>query len=77
MQGFSTPYIPGWDCHGLPIEHKVSKERPELLQDPVKLREACDQFSEDFIKIQEKQFKRLGVLADWRNAYRTKNAAYE
>jgi isoleucyl-tRNA synthetase len=77
MRGFSTPYIPGWDCHGLPIEHKVSQEHPELLQDPVKLRTACAQFSEKFIKIQEGQFKRLGVLADWEHAYKTKNASYE
>lgn len=77
MQGFSTPYIPGWDCHGLPIEHKVSKEHPELLQDPVQLRKVCAQFAEDFIKVQERQFKRLGILADWNNAYKTKNASYE
>ena len=77
MQGFSTPFIPGWDCHGLPIEHKVAKEHPELLKDPVKMRSLCDQFSDGFIKIQEGQFKRLGILADWENAYRTKNAEYE
>ncbi len=77
MQGFSTPYIPGWDCHGLPIEHKVSKEQPELLNDTVALRKTCDQFSEDFIKKQEKQFRRLGILADWEGAYKTKNPEYE
>lgn len=77
MQGFSTPYIPGWDCHGLPIEHKVSKEHPELLKNTVVLRRTCDQFSEDFIKKQEKQFRRLGILADWENAYKTKNPEYE
>ncbi|MDR1254786.1 MAG: isoleucine--tRNA ligase [Puniceicoccales bacterium] len=77
MRGFATPYIPGWDCHGLPIEHKVSQEHPELLQDPVKLRTACEQFSAKFIKIQEGQFKRLGVLADWEHAYKTTHASYE
>ncbi len=77
MQGFATPYIPGWDCHGLPIEHKVSKEQPELLKDVVALRKRCDQFSESFIKNQEKQFRRLGILADWEGAYKTKNSEYE
>ena len=77
MQGFSTPYIPGWDCHGLPIEHKVSKEQPELLKNPVELRKVCDQFSESFIKRQEGQFRRLGIVADWEHAYKTKNPIYE
>lgn len=77
MQGFSTPYIPGWDCHGLPIEHKVSKEQPELLKNTVELRKVCDQFSEAFIKRQEGQFKRLGIVADWEHAYKTKNSVYE
>ena len=77
MQGFSTPYIPGWDCHGLPIEHKVSKEQPELLKNPIELRKVCDQFSEAFIKRQEGQFRRLGIVADWEHAYKTKNSVYE
>ena len=77
MQGFWTPYIPGWDCHGLPIEHKVSKEHPELLKDIVKLRKTCADFSESFIQRQEKQFRRLGIVADWENAYKTKNSTYE
>ena len=77
MCGFSTPYIPGWDCHGLPIEHKVAKEQPELLNNPVAMRKACAQFSDGFIKKQEEQFRRLGVLADWEHAYQTKNPAYE
>jgi len=77
MQGFSTPYIPGWDCHGLPIEHKVSKEHPELLNDIVELRNVCAQFSESFIQRQEQQFRRLGIVADWEHAYETKNPQYE
>ena len=77
MCGFSTPYIPGWDCHGLPIEHKVAKEQPQLLNNPVEMRKACAQFSDGFIKKQEKQFRRLGVLADWEHAYQTKNPTYE
>ena len=77
MQGFSTPYIPGWDCHGLPIEHKVSKEKPELLNDTVTLRKVCAEFSESFIHRQEGQFRRLGILANWEHAYKTKNPEYE
>lgn len=77
MCGFSTPYLPGWDCHGLPIEHKVAKEQPELLTNPVAMRKACAQFSDHFIQHQEGQFRRLGILADWEHAYQTKNPSYE
>ena len=77
MQGFSAPYIPGWDCHGLPIEHKVAKEHPDLLNNPIELRKTCAAFSSDFIKRQEAQFRRLGVLADWEHAYQTKESGYE
>ena len=78
-QGFSTPYIPGWDCHGLPIEHKVTKELQAEGKDlpTAELRERCDAFSEHWIDVQRSQFKRLGVLADWENEYKTKNPAYE
>ncbi len=79
MKGFATPYVPGWDCHGLPIEHKVSKllrEKHETL-DTAALRKACADFSESYIEKQRKQFKRLGVLADWANEYKTKDPAYE
>lgn len=79
MRGFRTPYIPGWDCHGLPIEHKVAKE---LRQEGkslsvVELRDACAAFSRGYIEKQRAQFKRLGVLADWEHEYRTMDPAYE
>ncbi|MEM9226364.1 MAG: isoleucine--tRNA ligase [Verrucomicrobiota bacterium] len=79
MRGYRTPYLPGWDCHGLPIEHKVSKELRAKKQDlaPAQLREACADFSENYIGVQREQFKRLGVLADWEREYKTKNPAYE
>jgi len=79
MQGFRTPYVPGWDCHGLPIEYKVSRELREKHQslDTAGLRKACAEFSERYIEKQRKQFKRLGVLADWANEYKTKDPAYE
>jgi isoleucyl-tRNA synthetase len=78
-RGFRTPYVPGWDCHGLPIEHKVSKvlrkEKKEF--DTLSLRQACQEFSKGFIETQRAQFKRLGVLADWSSEYRTMHSTYE
>ncbi|OIO59232.1 MAG: isoleucine--tRNA ligase [Verrucomicrobia bacterium CG_4_10_14_3_um_filter_43_23] len=79
MQGYKTPYIPGWDCHGLPIEHKVAvrlqEEKKELC--PLDLRKECAKFSQNYIDIQTRQFKRLGVLADWKHEYKTMDPAYE
>ena len=78
-RGYRVPYVPGWDCHGLPIEHKVTKSlRDEgKTVDALQLRQACKEFSEGFIEIQRAQFKRLGVLADWSREYRTMTPAYE
>jgi len=82
LGGFSAPYVPGWDCHGLPIEFKVSQEmRKEAVDalsvDPVVIRKACDAYARKFIDIQRAQFKRLGVLGDWENPYLTLNKEYE
>ena len=79
MRGFRTPYIPGWDCHGLPIEHKVMKELQAKKQslDALGVRKACAEFSASFIEKQRGQFKRLGILADWASEYRTMDPAYE
>ncbi len=79
MQGFRTPYVPGWDCHGLPIEQKVSKEIKEqnLTLTTAQMRAKCDEFSESWIGKQTAQFKRVGVLADWKNEYKTKAPAFE
>lgn len=79
MNGFRVPYVPGWDCHGLPIEHKVMKElhaKAKTLS-PLEIRKACADFSESFIEKQRRQFRRLGILADWAAEYKTKNPAYE
>ena len=80
MQGYNAPYIPGWDSHGLPIEHKVSRE----LQDagrtdytPLEVRRACAEFADKYRLLQRDQFKRLGVLADWENEYWTIDPNYE
>jgi isoleucyl-tRNA synthetase len=79
MRGFRTPYVPGWDCHGLPIEQKVSREVQEqkLTLTTGELRAKCDAFSETWITKQTAQFKRLGVLGDWGNSYKTKAPAFE
>jgi isoleucyl-tRNA synthetase len=79
MRGFRTPFVPGWDCHGLPIEQKVSREihDQKLTLTTAELRARCDAFSETWIKTQTAQFKRLGVLADWKNEYKTKAPAFE
>ncbi|HEY3754905.1 MAG TPA: isoleucine--tRNA ligase [Opitutaceae bacterium] len=79
LQGFYTPYVPGWDCHGLPIEQKVARELQEEKRDvtTAQLRAACDAFSEGWIATQTAQFKRLGVQGDWGHPYKTKDPAYE
>ena len=79
MTGYRTPYVPGWDCHGLPIEQVISKEvREQKLElTTAELRARCDAFSEKWIGIQKSQFKRVGVLADWANEYKTKAPAFE
>lgn len=79
MRGFRVPYVPGWDCHGLPIEHKVTKELRDEGKDlePLTLRKKCAEFSASYIQKQQGQFQRLGVLADWENAYRTMEPKYE
>jgi isoleucyl-tRNA synthetase len=82
LRGFSAPYIPGWDCHGLPIEFKVSQEMRKggdasANFDPVAIRKACDAYARKYIDLQRIQFKRLGVLGDWENPYLTLNKEYE
>src|SRR5512132_311984 len=75
MLGKRAPYIPGWDCHGLPIEYKVVKESRELS--PLEVRKRCEAFARKFIDIQRDQFKRLGVFGDWEHPYLTMDPKYE
>lgn len=79
MAGFDAPYVPGWDCHGLPIEHRVDSElgarKAEMSQ--VEIRKYCRQYAEKYIDIQRNEFKRLGVLGEWERPYLTMNYAYE
>jgi len=79
LQGYEAPFIPGWDGHGLPIELKVSKDLGPKRKDKSKkeIRELCRKEAHKWISIQADQFKRLGVLADWENPYRTVDASYE
>jgi isoleucyl-tRNA synthetase len=75
MLGFRAPYVPGWDCHGLPIEFKVVKESRDLS--PLEVRQRSEQYARKYVEIQRTQFRRLGVLGDWENPYLTLNPEYE
>src|SRR2546423_711387 len=75
MLGKRAPYVPGWDCHGLPIEYKVVKESRGLS--PLEVRKKSEAFACKFINIQREQFKRLGVFGDWENPYLTMDPKYE
>src|SRR5437867_5656161 len=75
MLGKRAPFVPGWDCHGLPIEYKVVKESRALS--PLEVRQKSEAFARKFINIQREQFKRLGVFGDWRNPYLTMDPKYE
>ncbi|RYD21012.1 MAG: isoleucine--tRNA ligase, partial [Verrucomicrobiaceae bacterium] len=75
MAGFSTPFVPGWDCHGLPIEFKVVKEAAGL--EPAEIRRRCTEFASRYIDIQRNSFRRLGVFGDWKSPYLTMDPAYE
>jgi len=75
MAGFRAPYLPGWDCHGLPIEYKVVKESRGLS--PLEVRQKSEAFARKFVDIQRAQFERLGVFGDWAHPYLTLDPAYE
>ncbi len=80
LRGFRAPYIPGWDCHGLPIEFKVTQEMRkagETTLDPAAVRKACEAHARRYIHLQREQFKRLGVFGDWEQPYLTLNKEYE
>src|SRR5882672_10584890 len=80
LRGKRAPYVPGWDCHGLPIEFKVTQEMRkagDTSADAVTIRKACEAYALKFLDLQRAQFKRLGVLGDWDNPYVTLNKGYE
>ncbi len=78
MMGFDCPYVPGWDCHGLPIEHQVDKELKAqgLSLSQVEVRQRCRAYAQKFFGIQREEFERLGVLGDWQHPYLTMDLAY-
>src|SRR5712671_2693822 len=81
LRGFCAPYVPGWDCHGLPIEFKVTQEMRKASTDApgasspdfdaATIRKKCDAYARKYIDIQREQFKRLGILGEWEKPYLT------
>src|SRR5262245_47232105 len=79
MAGFDSPYVPGWDCHGLPIEIKVDESlgRKKLEMAPLEVRQACRKYATKFLDLQREQFKRLGVFGRFDQPYSTMEPPYE
>src|SRR3954465_15593659 len=82
MQGHQTPYVPGWDCHGLPIEHKIQEQIKDEGQDframsVVDIRRRCFAYAKKYTQVQSEQFQRLGILGEWNNPYLTMSPEYE
>src|ERR1044071_5237720 len=79
MAGFNSPYLPGWDCHGLPIAIKVDQELggKKKRMSALEIRSACRRYAEKYVDIQRRSFERLGVLGEWQNPYLTMSAHYE
>src|SRR5689334_11795980 len=79
MKGFRSPYVPGWDNHGMPIENEVSKEFRKKGEKPdkVTMRKRCREYAAGFVEKQKAQFKRLGVRGDWDNPYLTMSTDFE
>ncbi|MBU6402623.1 MAG: class I tRNA ligase family protein, partial [Verrucomicrobia bacterium] len=79
-RGRNAPYVPGWDCHGLPIEFKVTQELRKAGQGeagPAAIRQACAAYARKYLELQTRQFQRLGVLGDWQHPYVTLDPHYE
>ncbi len=79
MSGFDSPYVPGWDCHGLPIEIKVDQQLggKKLQMAKLEVREACRKYAQKFLDLQREQFKRIGVFGRWERPYSTMTPQYE
>jgi isoleucyl-tRNA synthetase len=80
MTGHLAPYVPGWDCHGLPIELQVEKNvgrAKKLAMSKAEVRRLCREYAEKYISIQREEFKRLGILGDWQEPYLTMTPSYE
>ncbi len=79
MRGFHAPFVPGWDCHGMPIEHRVMAEMGDAARAATKMeiRKKCREYALKFVDIQRGQFVRLGIFADWEHPYLTLSPVYE
>ena len=79
MSGLDSHYVPGWDCHGLPVEHEVEKNLGKKKEDlsVVEIRKRCRQYAATFVDVQREEFKRLGVFGDWDHPYLTMNYEYQ
>ncbi len=78
LKNFRCVFIPGWDCHGLPIELKVEEEKGRFLkEDKISFIKECRNFAGHYISVQKEEFKRLGVFGDWENPYKTMSYPYE
>ena len=79
MEGYDSPYVPGWDCHGLPIEIKVDGQlgSKKAGMTAAQIRAACRKYAEKYVDLQRKDFKRLGVFGRWEQPYLTMSADYE
>jgi len=79
LAGFNAPYLPGWDCHGLPIEINVDRElgARKASMAPVEIRRECRRYAETYVELQREDFKRLGIFGEWAQPYLTMNTDYE
>jgi isoleucyl-tRNA synthetase len=79
LDGYDAPYVPGWDCHGLPIEHQIEKTRGKEIKNlsPREFRQACREYAMSQVNVQREDFKRLGVMGDWDRPYMTMQPRYE
>jgi isoleucyl-tRNA synthetase len=79
MAGFDAPYVPGWDCHGLPIEIKVDEQlgRKKLEMPAVSVRRACREYAQKYVDLQRSQFERIGIFGRWNDPYLTMSNGYE
>ncbi|MFQ5454768.1 MAG: isoleucine--tRNA ligase [Nitrospirota bacterium] len=79
LSGYKTPYVPGWDCHGLPIEHNILKKLRSKKEGMTRIdiRKMCREYAERYVDIQREEFKRLGILGDWDSPYLTMTYDYE
>jgi isoleucyl-tRNA synthetase len=79
LDGYDAPYVPGWDCHGLPIEHQIEKARGKEVKalGPREFRQACREYAMSQVEVQRVDFKRLGVMGDWDRPYMTMQPFYE